>query len=294
MKNKTISIKFKNDDGLQTLKVHMRLFNLIRQYSYDIKKSNTDVLLVVDGREGGGKSFGLRQIALLFKLCLKKYSNIDVSFTSKNIHYNVDDYINASYEHKDEVGWINVMDEAGDEIDRAGSTSKENKRYVRYIKKARFRRQIHIVALPKAHELSKYIAISRAKIIIHVDWKYIKSKDSPTGLEQAKGFYRVIDVEGDSTNKWAYYYNYNKFYQYPPIKKGDLVSRFDDCEVLSAAEIKQLDTKKQEMAEKFDKEDQKERQLSKKELGKLILAINPDAKKTDIAKMIKTSAPNLY
>lgn len=291
------------DNTERSFRITKILDDDLRQLAYELINNEQDIMIIFDGEEGSGKSHTMRQIGYVLNQHLKKF-NVFNEFSSKNIHYKVLDYIKESYAHKENVGYINVLDEGGDEIDRNASISKESKRFVRYLRKCRKLQQIHLIAMPSAHDLQKYVALWRQKFIIKMSKKRVSDEKSPTGRSLSLGEFRIIRND----NRWKYCYMDKVPYKYPTFlhsnkklayggKKTETVQyyadhagKFDYCEVFPKQELDALREKNLVLAEEFDTaQGEGKRAETKKDLIKKYLAKHPEASRKEIADIFSTS-----
>jgi len=121
-----------------------------------LEKKDKDYFLVVDGNEGSGKSTLALQIA--------KY--VDHSFNLDRVVFNAEDFRNAIYKAK--KGQAIVFDEAFTGLSSRASLSGINRALVSLMMQMRQKNLFVIIVLPTFFLLDKYVAIWRAKALIHV------------------------------------------------------------------------------------------------------------------------------
>jgi len=194
----------------------------------DVCRQDDDFVIVVDGKEGAGKSKLVRQIGYY----LAKNSNFE--FSLDNIHFASDPYQESS-EKSDIVGWVNVLDESRSSLNKKRSMSKANVQFTTYFSECRDKNQIHIIVLPAYHDLDDYIALWRAKLIIHVlkSFKEDEKAETLSKLTLDRGQYVLFNPDQMQT----YYQKSTKFgkYAYPTWRK-EQIYYFNDFEVLDDVE----------------------------------------------------------
>lgn len=298
MKPEYVEYNLMVDKKPQTLKLTKVLDGDLQQLVYEMHEYNQDILIVFDGEEGSGKSHAMKQVGWVLNHHLQKLFGIVNPFSVDNIHYKVLDYIKQSYANKDKIGFINILDEGGDEVDKSASISQEGKRFTRYLRKCRKLRQIHLIAMPSAHDLQKYVALWRQKFIVKMEKERYADPKSPTGKSLRLGKFRIIRND----NRWKYCYMDKTPYKYPrflhknkieKLKSGehtkyyaDHKGKFEYCEVFGAKELEALNEKNIGLAEEYDtmvtkggKKDTKKGMIEK------YLEKNPAANTNDVAEL---------
>jgi hypothetical protein len=122
----------------------------------DINKKDKDVVIVVDGAEGSGKS------TLTFQLA--KY--VDPTFNLSRVVFNADDFKEAVFRAK--KGQCIVYDEAFTGLSSRASLSGINRYLVSLMMQMRQKNLCVFVVLPTFFLLDKYVALFRTKALIHV------------------------------------------------------------------------------------------------------------------------------
>lgn len=286
------------DNQPRTLQLTKVLDDDLKQLVFELVEREQDILIVFDGEEGSGKSHTLRQIGWVLTHHLKEMFGICNDFSSANIHYAVADYLKSMWDNEDKRGWINALDEGGDEIDKQSTISPSGKRYIRALRRARKLCQIHLVAMPAAHDLTKYIALWRLKFIIKMTKERVESKTSPTGKDLKLGHFRVIRND----QRWKYCYMDKTPYKYPNFltqnktqksKDGDFVKykkdhkgKFIYCEVFPKNELDALKQKNLEFAKELDLKEDKKKAISKAQLAIQYKAKYPDMTQAEIARKV--------
>jgi hypothetical protein len=115
-----------------------------------------DLMLVVDGEEGKGKSTLARQLAKL----------LDPKFDHTKIHYDTDAFTQAHFKgYKWEAL---VLDESKADLDRKRTMAAKQVEFTGFLSQSRQAHKIAIIVLPSIHDLNAYLAEHRAKCLIHV------------------------------------------------------------------------------------------------------------------------------
>ena len=187
-----------------------------------VKNKNQDLVIVVDGQEGSGKSTASRQIAYYCSQALG--SNFDVD-GMKNIHNDLNKYIfNSSEGKKFEA---HILDESRKVLNRKRSMAKEAVRFTNYLSECRFMNQVHILCIPAYHDLDRYVAQWRVGFVIHMskEWR-VDETVKLGGHELHLGTFTMFVNDGYLKH---FYDQYG--FQYP--KKWIAKDRFTGYEVLS-------------------------------------------------------------
>lgn len=292
------------DKKPRTLKITKILDNDLKQLVYELYEYKQDIMIIFDGEEGSGKSHSMQQIGWLLNHHLEKLCGLVNKFSIDNIHYKVLDYINNSYKNKDKLGYINILDEGGDEVDKNASISHEGKRFTRYLRKCRKLRQIHLIAMPSAHDLQKYVALWRQKLIIKLHKERFTDPNSPTGRGLRLGKFRIVRND----NRWKYCYMDKTPYKYPKflhqnktekLKSGEVIKyhadhkgKFSFCEVFSKKELEALEAKNLSLAEEYDTmQKTQNKKDTKKEMILNYISKNPKATNKEISETFLCSKP---
>lgn len=151
-----------NIDDKRKLNINPVLYSNLRILSSKLEKG--DVVILLDGGEGVGKSTLAQQIATIF----------DPHFSANYMCFSSEEYINKgrllpSYR-------AIVLDEGGEIMSRK-AMSLDNTNLVRFMFSIRKRHLIHIFAIPKFTMLESYIAQTRAQILLHLVEKYVAKKN---------------------------------------------------------------------------------------------------------------------
>ncbi len=146
---------------------------------------DADCVLVVDGKEGTGKSVMGMQIAKF----MDKDHTIDVG---SQLHFSSEKVI--EYAQKLPPGKVIIYDEAGEALDVGLASTKKQKLMKQMFKEVRQRNLIFILVLPSYYDLQRYFAVHRTRALIHVYWKV-----------------NISDVESEKYFKRGYYRYYNEY-----------------------------------------------------------------------------------
>lgn len=188
---------------------------------HDMKIKNQDLVIVIDGKEGSGKSTFGRQIAYY---CSKE---LGTKFTVDNIHFDLQEYINTSL-HSEQYT-INLLDEGRKLLNKKRSNSRETVTFTNYLSECRDKQQVHIILLPAFHDLDTYVVLWRMDFLIHLDKYHVEDEKVSTGWRLVLGNYKVFD----NNNALKKFYNFK--YSYP--KNYDVWDKFPNFEVLKDIEV---------------------------------------------------------
>jgi len=212
-------------------------------------EDNDDLVFVLDGPEGAGKSLRARQIG---KYCADK---LGTKFSDENIHFQLQEYLDFSLESPEYT--VCVLDEARNVLNKKSSNSKINKKFTNYISECRKKRQVHILCIPAFHDLDKYIVLWRMKFVVHIIKSIEKDSSKWSGYALKRGTFKLFMNDDYLKDSYGYPYRYPKRYE--------SYGQFSDVEVFSKKEIKLYDEKKDSnMFEKYHSTSEEE-QLNKRE-----------------------------
>lgn len=154
----------------------------------DVKNSNMDLVIVIDGPEGLGKSFMARGVAMY---CATR---LGIPFSPNDIQFDLEPYIGESLKAAKEgiKHKINLLDEARKVLNRARGGSGSNVRFTNYLSECRALGQVHIILAPAFHDLDKYLVLWRMSILIHCVKNYKQDEESPTGVSLYRGEYKAF------------------------------------------------------------------------------------------------------
>lgn len=159
------------------------LLNELNILYYDMVDSSMDIVIIIDGAEGSGKSGFARTVGAYFSTLSNH------TFSVKNIHFNTYDYINAVESGKNFQ--VNILDEAREAINKRRALSASNVTFTDWLSENRDRRQIHIILCPAVHDIDYYVSIWRMSLLIHTMKLHKKDKKSQSGYRLLRGYYRI-------------------------------------------------------------------------------------------------------
>jgi hypothetical protein len=121
-----------------------------------LEQKDKDCFLVIDGKEGSGKSFLALQIGKYF----------DKSLTLDRVCFSAEEFKNAIFKAK--KGQCIIFDEAFTGLSSRSSLSSVNRALISLAMQMRQKNLFVIIVLPTFFLLDKYIALFRTKALIHV------------------------------------------------------------------------------------------------------------------------------
>jgi hypothetical protein len=216
----------------------------------DVMIGEMDLVIIIDGKEGSGKSYDARLIAKYISTITK------TPFGVENIHFSTEKYITFS-ESKPKYT-INVLDESREALNKKRGMSKSNVGFTNWLSENRDKQQIHIIVLPAIHDLDNYISIWRMKLLIHKLLGHVKNPDTRSGYMLKRGFFRVYENNNNLQqvmfNKQKYgYYAYPKKFKYQ--RKIKYVEVFNDDELTKYKQKKAIERRAKYDGSKNKKED---------------------------------------
>jgi hypothetical protein len=132
------------------------LQNTLDHFKHGVLKKDKDCFIIMDGREGGGKSTKANQIAVY----------LDPTFDLSRTVFTPDQFFEAV--KNGEKGQCVVFDEAFGYLSSRRALSKFNVSLIKVMAEMRFKNLFIILCLPSFFELDRYAAIHRSKCLIHV------------------------------------------------------------------------------------------------------------------------------
>lgn len=224
---------------------------------YTTVKQDDDMLILIDGEEGAGKSKLMRILGKYCQLRLKDWG-FEVPFDVNNIHFDLDEYIKTSNEAQDNgiKGFPNILDESRMVANRKRSNSKSSVLFTNFLSECRSANQPHFIALPAFHDIDSNIVLWRSKFIIHITKIFIEDDNSPVGYSLERGGFKIFSDWNKIKN--AYYNRWR--YVYP--RKADYTGKFPNIEVI---DIDSYNDKKNEYKKKKYENSKENSQPTKKE-----------------------------
>lgn len=201
----------------------------------NVKTAELDLVIVIDGHEGWGKSFGARGIG---RYCATK---LGTTFGVDDIYFSIETYMEASLAagsaKRTGVHKINVLDEGRHALNRKRSMSKKGVLFTNYLSECRGLGQVHIILAPAYHDLDRYLIMWRMQLLIHFEKNHIVNEDNDSGFQAKRGQYFLY------TYKKGLNICYYKQYDYP--RKYEERNWWSNKEVFSESELKAYDDKKE-------------------------------------------------
>lgn len=219
--NVSVTIKDKNFSIKYSMSIRLKR-NLDEKIIPDLQKKDKDAFLVIDGGEGKGKSTLGFQIG--------KY--VDNSLDLSRVCFTAEDFREAVLKAK--KGQCIVYDEAFTGLSSRSSLSMINKVLISLSMQMRQKNLLVIIILPTFFLLDKYIALFRARALIHV----FESKGR-------RGYFRVYN----NRNKKYLYLAGQKTYSYKhKYVNTNFKGRFYGKFALGDEKVEELYRKKKEQA----------------------------------------------
>lgn len=244
----------------KTWVLHPRLKQNLDILLTDVKNSSMDLVIVVDGPEGLGKSFAARGLAMYCATVLGS------TFGVKDIEFELEDYIKHSLEagsaKKTGIHKINVLDESRKVLNRARGGSNSNVQFTNFLSECRALGQVHILLCPAFHDLDKYIILWRMGLLIHFNKNYKPDEESETGVSLFRGEYKVFI--NSSAGRKALYTCYDmRQYSYP--YKWEVRGIWSNKEVFTPEQIEAYEEKKNDSTIKKYYADEEAKQIEQAE-----------------------------
>lgn len=231
----------------------------------DVKDNRMDLVIVIDGAEGIGKSFKSWGLGMY---CATKLNS---TFTVDNISWNIEDYISKSLKagRAADTGkhHINVLDEGRHAIHRARGGHSKNLRFTNYLSECRDMGQVHIIIAPAFHDIDKYVILWRMNMLIHAVKNYEPSKKTETGVKLKRGEFKVFLNNAPGKKALSTCWEM-KNYTYP--HKWEIHAWWPSVCVLTEEQVKQYEKRKfsATMDKYFKEEEEKEQaEADEKELN---------------------------
>lgn len=201
----------------------------------DIMNHKQDAIIVFSGAEGVGKSQSVRQSALY--MADKLGSPFDREGTG-NVYSNMEQYMSAYEEAKKKgiIGWSGILDESRAILGKARSSSKDVKGFTDWLSECRNIRGVHFILLPAYHDLTKYVALWRMRLLIHMTKEYRENRNKESGYDLVLGSYKVYP--NDDALKACYKEPYNLPHRYA------IQDRFPNVEVMTPKGLQAIEDQK--------------------------------------------------
>jgi hypothetical protein len=222
---------------------------------YQVKYEDMDLLFIMDGEEGVGKSQGIR---LIGKACSEV---LGTDFTPENIHYDPKEYMRSADRSQKSV---HVLDEAGVTLDIGSGHNKTLKRFVRYMQVARGgKNNVHILVLPAFHILNKYLVNWRCRFVIHM-WAEKEEAKVFGGFKTRRGAFNLYKKDNYLIGCWKKA-SEGGWYDYPKVWR--VRDRLPNIDPFTPEEVKIYEDKKNKWRSEYvnDEEEAKERKSPKKD-----------------------------
>jgi energy-coupling factor transporter ATP-binding protein EcfA2 len=219
------------------------ILQYVPNWQKDVLKRDKDKVIVVDGREGCGKSVLAQQLA----------SHLDPEFNINKIAFNAEQFMSMIKSPDRKKGDCIILDEAFLASNARSSLSQVNKAMVGLATEMRQLNLFVIIVLPTYFDLDRYFAIWRTDMLLHVFFN----------KEGDRGFYYAYNHE----KKKNLYLKGKKFYNYNMVKTGLPVCRFRKGYVVDEEEYR----KKKAEAFREEKAPGRFEQRYKDRMVKLIL-----------------------
>lgn len=249
-----------------------------------IKNFNQDMVILIVGPEGAGKSQGGRQFG--YYLAEKLGSGFDIDGAS-NVYHDIEPYIHDS--RTGDKYRVQILDESRQALYKLRSTASAAVAFTNYMSYCRFKNGVHIIILPAYHDLDPYIALWRADFVIYMEKNYKTTGPNPEDVELDLGTFRLY------SNGKNLRYCYNNKYIYP--KQYDVRDSLSNVEVLSKAGLKAYDQSKEKQLKKYDAQEyKKNRHKMQKRFVELLNFTRKNSDKTmqEIASELGCSRRTLY
>lgn len=208
--------------------------NIMRK---EIKK-DWDFVILVDGREGAGKSVLAQTVA--------KYLDPDLDI--KNIIFRPDDFVKRVKEIKDKFRCI-IYDEAYGGLSSSSALQAKNKAIRQMLTEIRAKNLFLVIVLPSFFDLVKYVSMWRSACLLHVRVEKLQ-----------RGYFSFYNY---NKKKNLYIFG-KKFYSYQK-PAPDFFGRFTNQYTVDEHSYKR---KKIEAVEEIEEEEEKKSKYNRDEIIK--------------------------
>lgn len=156
-----------------------------------------DAVIIIDGKEGAGKSVLAQQIAY--------YLDVDHKITLSQIVFSVDDFKKAILSLK--PGKAIVWDESRSGLNRRRSMGTDNIEVTDLLAESRQKNLFVILVMPSFYDMDRSAAVHRSRALIHV-WYFWDKEDPDRPLK--RGYFRFYNEDAKMTLFDTPYYR-NKY-----------------------------------------------------------------------------------
>lgn len=171
---------------------------------HNVKYDEMDLVIVLDGAEGWGKSFSARGLGAY---CAHFLNGNAGTFGVNDVSFGTEEYVKGSNDYllpmemrdKNEpvMYKVNVLDEGRNALFNRRSQSKSNVDFTNYMSEARFKQQVHIILAPAYFELDRYLVTWRMQLLVSLEKQY-KQANNDVGVQMQRGVYKLyIDERKD-------------------------------------------------------------------------------------------------
>jgi len=174
----------------------------IPRWKNDVHNKDKDKVIVIDGREGSGKSALAQQLAI----------HLDPNFNIDKLCFTAEEFMNKVKDPKIKKGDCIILDEAFLAANSRSAMSSINKAMVGLATEMRQLNLFVIVCLPSFFDLDKYFSLWRTDLLIHT---YFDKKGN-------RGRYILFGAN----KKKELYLKGKKFYNYGMVKSPYPPCRF--------------------------------------------------------------------
>lgn len=195
------------------------LASAIERFKDEVLNKDKDKHLLIDGREGSGKSIFAMQLA----------KALDKDFNIDKIAFNSDQFISLVKDTKRKKGDCILLDEAFSSASARSSLSQINKAMIAVATEMRQLNLFIIIVLPSFFDLDKYFAIWRCDTLLHV---YFNKKGD-------RGQYIIFPFK----KKLKLYINGKKTYNYNVVKSPYPACRFEKLWVVDEFQYRERKAK---------------------------------------------------
>lgn len=211
---------------------------------------NQDFLIVIDGEERSGKSQGARQLGLY---CAEQLNSPFDREGLGNIYTSMDRYIDAfeKAQARGIRGWVGILDESRAILGKANHNSREVKSFINWLSECGDIGGVHIVLLPRFHDLHKYVVLNRMHLLVSLKKEYRPNPNVLGGHDLVLGGYKLYANDHKLTD------SYFNPYSYP--SQWAASARFSNIEIMTPKGLAAIKEQK--------KKDRDERRQAMSETG---------------------------